>query len=203
MIQAHILVIDDNIPVLRSLQLVLKNYFSTVAAVSDPQLIPAIIKEGNVDVVLLDMNFSKGAMDGADGIFWLNRIKRHSHLAYPPAVVLITAFSDVSLAVNSMKEGADDFIQKPWDNAHLVQKIAEAVAKRREAMHPITTNPVAVDTHHPSDTAAPQQTPSGKSLEEMELEHIRQVVARHGGNMTAAAKALGISRSTLYNKLKR
>ncbi|MBO7468375.1 MAG: response regulator [Bacteroidaceae bacterium] len=202
MIQAHILVIDDNILVLRSLQLVLKNYFSTVAAVSDPQLIPAIIKEGNVDVVLLDMNFSKGAMDGADGIFWLNRIKRHSHLAYPPSVVLITAFSDVSLAVNSMKEGADDFIQKPWDNTHLVQKIAEAIAKRRETMHLVTANPLADDAHHPSDTA-PQQTPSGKSLEEMELEHIRQVVASHGGNMTAAAKALGISRSTLYNKLKR
>lgn len=201
MIQAHILVIDDNIPVLRSLQLVLKNYFSTVAAVSDPQLIPAIIKEGKVDVVLLDMNFSKGAMDGADGIFWLNRIKRHSHLAYPPAVVLITAFSDVSLAVNSMKEGADDFIQKPWDNAHLVQKIAEAVVKRRKAMHPMPESPVA-DALHASDTAQ-QQTSSGKSLEEMELEHIRQVVARHGGNMTAAAKALGISRSTLYNKLKR
>ncbi|MBR5964124.1 MAG: response regulator [Bacteroidaceae bacterium] len=209
MIQARVLIIDDNVAVLQSLRLVLKDSFSKVAAVSDPQLIPAIIREGNVDVVLLDMNFGKGKMDGADGIFWLNRIKRYSCLENPPSVVLITAFSGIDLAVNCMKQGADDFIQKPWDNAQLVQKVAEAVKKHREATLRQKSVSEEKEENRVQVNVGAKEEPTEKSLNttsslaEMEREHIREVIREHNGNIKAAAKALGISRSTLYSKMKR
>lgn len=209
MIQAHILVIDDNPAVLQSLRLVLKSAFSTVGAVSDPALIPAIIREGNVDVVVLDMNFGKGKMDGADGMFWLDRIKHHSQLGNPPSVVLITAFGDVSLAVESMKHGADDFIQKPWDNALLVRKITEAVQKRAEDVLRRKPTEAEEKQNLGPETNQSLEEPCRRSMESMsaladiERAHIKEIIAGHNGNIKAAAKALGISRSTLYNKMKR
>ena len=208
MTQARILIIDDNVAVLQSLRLVLKGAFSTVVAVSDPQLIPAIIKEENIDVVLLDMNFGKGKMDGQDGLFWLDRIKHRSDLDDPPAVVLITAFGDIGLAVESLKQGGDDFIQKPWDNADLIQKITEALEKRREKK---TLSPSMVFAPPPTPPVTGESNPPSREglgggslpLTDLEREHIRKVMSECGGNMTMAAKALGISRTTLYSKLKR
>lgn len=194
MIQARILIIDDNVAVLQSLRLVLKGAFCTVVAVSDPQLIPAIIKEENIDVVLLDMNFGKGKMDGQDGLFWLDRIKHRSDLDDPPAVVLITAFGDIGLAVESLKQGGDDFIQKPWDNADLIRKIAEAEEKRREKRQQANRS---IGQQMGKDISQPVD------LTDLEREHIRKVMSECGGNMSVAAKALGISRTTLYSKLKR
>ena len=128
--QAKILVIDDNTAVLTTLRMVLKSSFSTVVAVSDPKLIPALISQGDVDAVLLDMNFGSDRLDGQDGLFWLDRIMNRSNLENPPAVVMITAFGDINLAVQSLKKGASDFIQKPWDNNDLIVKLSEAIEKR-------------------------------------------------------------------------
>lgn len=97
-----LLIIDDNVAVRTSLRLLLSDHFDEIAAVGDPQLIPALLAPGNVDVILLDMNFDNQKLDGSDGLFWLSRIKDSPD---PPAVVLITAFGDVPLAVESMKRG--------------------------------------------------------------------------------------------------
>lgn len=234
MIEARILIIDDNVAVLQSLRLVLKSSFSTVVAVSDPQLIPAIINKENMDVVLLDMNFGKGKMDGKDGLFWLDRIKHRSGLDRPPAVVLITAFGDISLAVDSLKQGGDDFIQKPWDNDVLIRKVTEAVEKRKEGMR-LTDEcrgsgsdaevlsdsldglssesqqtrlfgRVAKDEGEAKVCKSDSLKEIGKSeglLSDMEREHVRKVLAECGGNLSKTAKTLGISRSTLYGKMKR
>jgi len=198
MIQARILIIDDNVAVLQSLRLVLKGAFSTVVAVNDPQLIPAIIKEENTDVVLLDMNFGRGKMDGKDGLFWLDRIKRRSGLERPPSVVLITAFGDIGLAVDSLKQGGDDFIQKPWDNADLIQKITEAVEKHRAA----SPLPPTERKEGTSGNNEPSESPERPSLTDLEFEHIRKVLEECGGNLSAAAKKLGVSRGKLYRKMK-
>ena len=244
MIEARILIIDDNVAVLQSLRLVLKSSFSTVVAVSDPQLIPAIINKENVDVVLLDMNFGKGKMDGKDGLFWLDRIKHRSGIDRPPAVVLITAFGDISLAVDSLKQGGDDFIQKPWDNDVLIRKVTEAVEKRKEGIRLADyqtgrltdecrgsgSDAEALSYSLNGLSSESQQTrlfgrvakdegeakakvcksdslkETGKSeglLSDMEREHVRKVLAECGGNLSRTAKTLGISRSTLYGKMKR
>ena len=203
MIEARILIIDDNVAVLQSLRLVLKSSFSTVVAVSDPQLIPAIINKENVDVVLLDMNFGKGKMDGKDGLFWLDRIKHRSGLDRPPAVVLITAFGDISLAVDSLKQGGDDFIQKPWDNDVLIRKVTEAVEKRKEGMRDLGMRKEELGDRSEGDSSLQSSTPKASPLTDMEREHVRKVLAECGGNLSRTAKTLGISRSTLYCKMKR
>ena len=192
MTDAKILVIDDNTAVLSTLKIVLKSVFRTVVAVSDPQLIPALISAGDVDAVLLDMNFGSDKLDGQDGLFWLDRIMSRSGLDNPPAVVMITAFGDVGLAVTSLKKGALDFIQKPWDNNDLIRKLQEAIAKRDALYAEKQKNPAAAETE--------QEEPS--SLDEMEKLTIQRVLESSGRNLTTAAEKLGISRQTLYNKMK-
>lgn len=193
MTDAKILVIDDNTAVLSTLKIVLKSVFKTVVAVSDPQLIPALISAGDVDAVLLDMNFGSDKLDGQDGLFWLDRIMSRSGLDNPPAVVMITAFGDVGLAVTSLKKGALDFIQKPWDNNDLIRKLQEAIAKRDALYAERQRNPTAAE-------ATEQEAPS--SLDEMEKLTIQRVLESSGRNLTTAAEKLGISRQTLYNKMK-
>ena len=193
MTDAKILVIDDNTAVLSTLKIVLKSVFRTVVAVSDPQLIPALISAGDVDAVLLDMNFGSDKLDGQDGLFWLDRIMSRSGLDNPPAVVMITAFGDVGLAVTSLKKGALDFIQKPWDNNDLIRKLQEAIAKRDALYAEKQRNPAAEET-------VEEEAPS--SLDEMEKLTIMRVLESSGRNLTTAAEKLGISRQTLYNKMK-
>ena len=193
MTDAKILVIDDNTAVLSTLKIVLKSVFRTVVAVSDPQLIPALISAGDVDAVLLDMNFGSDKLDGQDGLFWLDRIMNRSGLDNPPAVVMITAFGDVGLAVTSLKKGALDFIQKPWDNNDLIRKLQEAIAKRDALYAEKQKNPAAAE-------ADQEEAPS--SLDEMEKLTIQRVLESSGRNLTTAAEKLGISRQTLYNKMK-
>ena len=193
MTDAKILVIDDNTAVLSTLKIVLKSVFKTVVAVSDPQLIPALISAGDVDAVLLDMNFGSDKLDGQDGLFWLDRIMSRSGLDNPPAVVMITAFGDVGLAVTSLKKGSLDFIQKPWDNNDLIRKLQEAIAKRDALYAEKQKNPAAAE-------AAAAEAPS--SLDEMEKLTIQRVLESSGRNLTTAAEKLGISRQTLYNKMK-
>ncbi len=209
MTDARILVIDDNAAVRSTLNLVLKTQFRSVAVVGDPQLIPALVSAGDADAVLLDMNFGQDHLDGQDGLFWLDRIMHRSGLENPPAVVMITAFGDVSLAVQSLKNGAVDFIQKPWDNNDLIAKLNEAIAKRRLRIQTADKlqSPDS-SSAHPSITSAGGNTgkPDEKpqiTLGEMERQSIQDALESSGRNYTEAAEKLGISRQTLYNKMKR
>lgn len=198
--KAKVLVIDDNEAVLTTLRLVLRSAFSTVVAVSNPQLIPALIREGDVDAVLLDMNFAPKVLDGQEGLFWLERILQRSQLDNPPAVVMITAFGDVELAVESLKRGADDFVQKPWDNEKLVGVLHDAIAKRRQRAIAAAdaASSVSAVTAEPTVDANVADT-----LEEVEQRHIQRVLDECNHNLQETAARLGISRSTLYSKLKK
>ncbi len=189
-----ILIIDDNQSVLRTLKLVLNGVFSTVVTVPDPKLIPALLQAGDVDVVLLDMNFDARKLDGEEGLFWLNRI---NELPDAPAVVLITAFGDIDLAVRSVQQGAEDFVTKPWDNQVLIQKLEAAITKHRARQQTATLAAEAASLH--DQIEANQQL----SLEDLEKKHIHEVVDQEHGNLVNAAERLGISRQTLYNKLKK
>ena len=128
-----IIIVDDNETVLKTLRVILSREFSSVLTVQFPTLLPALLRDGDVDVVLLDMNFGTGKQTGGDGLFWLDRIRERNS---PPEVVLITAFGDIELAVASLKKGAADFIIKPWDNDKLVATIVAAWEKRLERATP-------------------------------------------------------------------
>lgn len=189
-----ILIIDDNKSVRISLKLILSSEFDSILAIGDPQLLPALLAKGDFDAVLLDMNFDNTRLDGGDGLFWLARIKE---MPQPPAVVLITAFGDISLAVEAMKRGGDDFVTKPWDNEELIAKVKAAISRNR------TARSDRIVLSEAKEAKARQEKQDGMTLEELKSDHINAVVARCNGNLTQAAKQLGINRQTLYNQLKK
>ena len=129
MLDGKIILVDDNEAVLKTLKMILAREFKTLVGVSVPTLLPALLREGDVDIVLLDMNFVTGRQDGSEGLFWLDRIVGRPD---PPQVVLITAFGDIELAVSALKRGAADFVVKPWDNEKLVAILQGAFRRRRK-----------------------------------------------------------------------
>lgn len=128
--QGTLLVVDDNRNILTSLQYLLGEYFERVITIDSPVTIPTLLNRESIDVVLLDMNFSSGINSGNEGLYWLHEIKR---LRPQTEVVLFTAYADINLAVTGIKEGAADFVVKPWENARLVQTLQEAYARVADA----------------------------------------------------------------------
>ena len=189
-----VLIIDDNPAVRTTLKLVLNGVFDEIATVADPRLIPALLAAGNIDVALLDMNFDNSRLDGSDGLFWLSRIKECENA---PAVVLITAFGDVPLAVEAMKLGAEDFVTKPWDNDELIAKLNKAIFRNRAKRDAGLVLDKARELER-LDSRRRQMT-----LDELKFEHVSKIVDSCGGNLSAAADRLGITRQTLYNILKK
>ena len=118
-----ILIIDDNRGVLSALKLLLKGVFEHIITLPSPVTLPSVLRSENPDVVLLDMNFTDALNSGNEGLYWLHEIKR-MHPALP--VVLFTAYADIDLAVRGIKEGATDFVVKPWDNAKLIETLEKA-----------------------------------------------------------------------------
>lgn len=121
--QGTILVVDDNKGILTAVRMLLGTRFERVITISNPNILMSTVREENVDVVLLDMNFSSGINNGNEGIFWLGKIKE-SHPSIQ--VVLFTAYADIELAVKGIKDGACDFVVKPWDNNKLLDTIDAA-----------------------------------------------------------------------------
>ncbi|WP_439881836.1 sigma-54-dependent transcriptional regulator [Pontibacter sp. MBLB2868] len=116
-IPCKILIVDDEDDILLAGKLLLKQHFATVMTTSDPNRIPALLQENSFDIVLLDMNYSKGATSSKEGIHWLKQILQ---LSSKTMVILMTAYGDIELAVRALKEGATDFVLKPWQNEKLV-----------------------------------------------------------------------------------
>ena len=144
-----IVIVDDNTAILTALRICLATEYERIVTLSSPDtLVTTLAKENDVDMVLLDMNFSLGLNTGQDGLFWLRTIKK-LHPNTP--VVLMTAYANVQLAVKGLKYGAADFVTKPWDNN----------------------------------------------------QHVQRAVEQCRGNMSRAAEMLGITRQTLYKKLKK
>lgn len=164
-----ILVVDDNPAILTAVRICLSKVFERIVTLSTPDSILPTIQREHVDVVLLDMNFSMGVNSGQEGMVWLSAIHRR-HPDIP--VVLATAYADVRLAVRGLKNGAADFVAKPWDNDELIRVLKDAIDRTKEV----------------------------STLDEVEKTHVRKVVDKCHGNMSKAAELLGITRQTLYKK---
>ena len=166
------LVIDDNEAILTALKYCLAGTFERVLTLTSPESVISLLAQEEVNIVLLDMNFTLGVNSGKDGLLWLQAIRKH----YPEMpVVLITAYADVQLAVRGLKRGAADFITKPWDNDELVRKLKDVLDAGDEMA----------------------------TLDELEADHIRRAIDRCHGNLSKAADLLGVTRQTLYNKMKK
>ena len=166
-----ILVVDDNPSILTAMRYLLDSVFERILTLSQPDDILKTMAQEEIDIVLLDMNFTLGVNSGQEGLFWLRTIRKQ-HPQTP--VVLLTAYADVSLAVRGLKSGAADFITKPWDNDELVRKLKDVLDMQNEIV----------------------------SLDEMEKNHIRRTIDHCHGNLSQAAELLGITRQTLYNKIR-
>ncbi len=124
---ASVLIIDDDVDVLTAVRLLLKSEVKEIIAEKNPENLRNLVSKYSFDVILLDMNFNSSINTGNEGFFWLTKIKE---LRCPAAVIMITAYADIDLAIRSLKEGAFDFVVKPWHNEKLLATIKEALKKK-------------------------------------------------------------------------
>jgi DNA-binding NtrC family response regulator len=170
-----VLVVEDDVDVQRSARIALASHVERVELLGSTDKLDDALAASPFDVVLLDMNFVVGERSGAAGLNALARVQ-----AFDPtlAVVLMTAYGGVSLAVEALKKGAVDFVLKPWRNDKLVAAVTAAARitqARREA--------------------------DNLPLDALERAAIERVLSRHEGNISTAAAALGLSRAALYRRM--
>jgi DNA-binding NtrC family response regulator len=130
-ITARILIVDDDKDVLLAARLFLKQHVEVVHTEENPENLPNLLNTGNYDLVLLDMNFAPDATSGKEGFYWLNKI-----LEVDPSIVviLITGYGDIELAVQGIKEGATNFLLKPWENKKLLATIKTSMQLRQSKL---------------------------------------------------------------------
>lgn len=121
---SRILIVDDNKSVLNALELLLQPLCKEVVVTTNPNQIPSLLESKYFDAILLDMNFSAGINSGNEGLYWLSRILEYDANL---SVIMITAYGDVELAVRAVKDGAVDFVLKPWENSRLLVTINTAI----------------------------------------------------------------------------
>src|ERR1700744_3390774 len=133
---ASILAIDDDPDVLTAVRLLLKTEAADVVTEKNPENMRSILAKRTFDLILLDMNFNSSINTGNEGLFWLRKIKEFGSTA---AVIMITAYGDIDLAVRSLKEGAADFVVKPWHNEKLIGTIKDALKKKENNKSALAT----------------------------------------------------------------
>ncbi|GJM59646.1 sigma-54 dependent transcriptional regulator [Persicobacter diffluens] len=130
-----ILIIDDDEDVLFAAKMLLKKYAKEVIIEKNPKKIPFLLNHDTYDVIMLDMNFSRDTTSGKEGFYWLEHIMERDANA---VVILITAFGDVEMAVQALKQGATDFVLKPWQNEKLLATLTSA-SKLRKSYEQVDT----------------------------------------------------------------
>ena len=188
--QGTILIVDDNRNILTTVRMLLDPIFHNIITIANPNSIPAKLREEHPDVVLLDMNFSSGINSGNEGLFWLREIKS---LSPKTEVVLFTAYADIQLAVTGIKEGAADFIVKPFDNEKMISTLLEARDKNKTADK-------AVDKH--SGKAAQSVMYWGDSEAMTNLRHVVEKVAATDANILITGEN-GTGKEVLANEIHR
>ena len=138
--KGKLLIVDDNPNILSAVKMLTERHFEKVTTLDSPKSLISTIQTESPDVILLDMNFYAGINTGNEGIFWLNEVNNK----FPKIkVVLFTAYADIDLAVRAMKDGAYDFIVKPWNNEKLIETLQNAYNEGREKKKPSKPNDIA------------------------------------------------------------
>jgi len=133
--KGKILVVDDNEEILTAVEMLLFPYFERIVTIKDPNSLYQILAKELFDVIIMDMNFKAGISSGNEGLFWMKEIFKKDSEAI---IVFITAYGDMELAVKTIREGATDFIQKPWDDEKFITTIENAY-KLRDSKKEITS----------------------------------------------------------------
>ena len=168
--KGKLLIVDDNTNILSAVKMLTENYFEKVITLDSPKSLISTIQTESPDVILLDMNFHAGINTGNEGIFWLNEVNNK----FPKIkVVLFTAYADIDLAVRAMKDGAYDFIVKPWNNEKLIETLQNAYNEGREKKKP----------SKPNVTADESQMFWGNSPEMLRIKNIVERVSATDANI--------------------
>jgi DNA-binding NtrC family response regulator len=120
MIKGTLLIVDENRSVLNALEDITRPEFERVIKLTDPNRINETLRRTDVDIVMLDMNFKSGIHNGNEGLFWMREIFSYDRNI---SIIIVTASGDIELAVKAIKDGAVDFILKPWDTTKLLTTI--------------------------------------------------------------------------------
>ena len=170
------LVLDDDPDVLKAAGLVLGRIAAHVELAASPDEALQVLAAGDIEAMLIDMNFAPGEHSGSVGLDMLARIR-----AVDPSVsvVLMTVYGGVSLAVEALKRGASDFVLKPWRNDKLLDAMAAAAVLTR----------------------ARRAACDSLNLDVLERHAIERALARYEGNISQAAAALGLTRPALYRRM--
>jgi DNA-binding NtrC family response regulator len=168
------LIVEDDRDVQRAARVALAEHFESIVLAENAARMDQWL-DTTTDLVLLDMNFALGQHSGRDG---LNALARLRVMDPALSVVLMTAYGSVTLAVEALKQGAVDFVLKPWRNEDLVAIARAACARTRAAREGRTLD-----------------------LDKLERRAIEQALERHHGNISSAAQALGLSRPALYRRM--
>lgn len=169
--KGNILIVDDDIDVLETARMFLKQEFSSVDIELQPEKIAGHFERKDYDVVLLDMNFKKGMNDGEEGFYWLGEILKMGNDA---SVILITAYGEIDLAIKAMKEGATDFVLKPWKNQKLLATIMSAM-RLRESRKEVFRLKQSHQSGHSTEDAFGRMI--GRS---MALQRVKEIVKKVG-----------------------
>jgi DNA-binding NtrC family response regulator len=172
---AAIVIVEDDADVQRAARIALAGSCRLIDVLDTPEALASRLEAVSFDVVLLDMNFVAGDRSGATGLDALARLQQ---LDPSLAVVLMTAYGGVSLAVEALKHGATDFVLKPWRNDKLIATVLAAAAATRR-----------------------RRTAQTLNLDRLERGTIERALLQHGGNISLAAAALGLSRPALYRRM--
>ena len=135
MINGTLLIVDENKDILKALEQIMKNSVEKVIAITDPNRINEILRQHDVDIMMLDMNFKSGVNNGNEGLFWMREIFTYDKNI---SVIIVTASGDIELAVKAIKEGAVDFILKPWDEIKLLATLNAAWQLRQSRLEAST-----------------------------------------------------------------
>ena len=201
LINSNILIIDDNQQIRESLELFLGRHFSKISSLASTANLVSVLQKQCFDVILLDMNLSVGKYSGNEGLFWLKEILKRDSNAI---VILITAYGKVELAVSGIKQGAFDFVLKPWDNQKLLSTIKAGIKLRKS--HKETDKP---QQEHPDNVIEQEYDyVKGQSAEIKNTEEIIDKVAPTDANILILGEngtgkevvAREIHRKSLRNK---
>jgi DNA-binding NtrC family response regulator len=173
--QGSVLIVEDDPDVARAARVTLAPVVQQIHTMAAPHELEVHLADHQLDAVLLDMNFVAGARSGQQGLSALSRIRAADrHLS----VVLMTAFGGVALAVEALKQGAVDFVLKPWRNEKLIEAVVAAIELTRS-----------------------KRTADTLDLEAIERATIERALALHRGNISRAAAKLGLTRAALYRRM--
>jgi two-component system, NtrC family, response regulator HydG len=136
---ANILIVDDDTDVLTAVRLLLKTQAKTVITEKNPELLRGWLRQQKFDVLLLDMNFAAAVNTGNEGLFWLKKAKE---INPDMAVIMITAYGSIDLAVSSLKHGASDFVIKPWHNEKLIATITDVLTPKGHGKSAVSTDSI-------------------------------------------------------------